>query len=48
MKRTLVYPVIYREWPDLKRDFIEFESFTEFVEEVVDSAKKGASVADSL
>ncbi|MEM8504182.1 MAG: hypothetical protein AAF716_13640 [Cyanobacteria bacterium P01_D01_bin.1] len=47
MKRTLSCPLIYREWSDLKQDFIEFESFTEFVEQVFDSAKKGASGADS-
>lgn len=47
MKKTLRCPLIYREWPDLKQDFVEFESFTEFVEEVFDSAKKGDSTAVS-
>lgn len=47
MKRTLVCPVIYREWPDLKQDFIEFKSFTEFVEEVIGGTKKGDSDTDS-
>ncbi len=48
MKRTLACPVIYREWPDLKQDFFEFKSFREFVEEVIDTTKKGDSDADSL
>ncbi|MGB3787192.1 MAG: hypothetical protein WA949_04215, partial [Phormidesmis sp.] len=40
--------LIYREWPDLKQDFVEFESFTEFVEQAFQDAKKGDSVAVSL
>jgi hypothetical protein len=48
MKRTLACPVIYRGWPDLKQDFVEFKSFREFVEEVIDTTKKGGSDAASL
>ncbi len=48
MRKTLGCQLIYREWPDLKQDFVEFESFTEFVEQAFQDAKKGDSVAVSL
>lgn len=48
MQKTLGCKLIYREWPDLKQDFIEFESFTQFVEQAFQNAEKGVSNADSL
>ncbi|MBE9060705.1 hypothetical protein [cf. Phormidesmis sp. LEGE 11477] len=47
MQRTLRCQLIYREWPDLKQDFIEFESFTQFVEQSFQNAEKGDSNTDS-
>lgn len=39
MKKTLRCPLIYREWPDIKRDFESFEAFTQFVESTFQAAK---------
>ncbi|MGD1900265.1 MAG: hypothetical protein ACFB16_25405 [Phormidesmis sp.] len=48
MEKTLGCPLIYREWPDLKQDFVVFEDFTHFVESVFKDAEKGADNIDSL
>ena len=48
LKKTLGCQLIFREWPDIKQDFVEFESFTKFVEQAFQDAKKGDSDAASL
>ena len=40
MQRTLGCRLIFREWPELKQDFADFESFTQFVEQAFENAKK--------